>query len=252
VGWILQLAPSHRSARVDGPESVKESPTAVQTKGRVQETPLRKSPCDPVGLGVRRMLHPVPFHRSARVPEFEFPTAMQAERAVHDTPFRPPPPAVGLGVGWILHVFPFQRSARVPTWLNELSKRTPTATQSEDDVHATLFKKLPAAGELRVDWMFHAVPFQRSASVRGSPELLNDPPTAVQADGDVQDTPPKKLPCLAAGAGIGMGLHVVPFHRSAKGTEEAVLKPEPPTAMQIDREGQAMLPRLSPARRRVG
>ena len=197
---MLQLVPSHRSARVDGPESVKESPTAVQTKGRVQETPLRKSPCDPVGLGVRRMLHPVPFHRSARVPEFEFPTAMQAERAVHDTPFRPPPPAVGLGVGWILHVFPFQRSARVPTWLNELSKRTPTATQSEDDVHATLFKKLPAAEELRVDWM----------------------------------------------------LHVVPFHRSAKGTEEAVLKPEPPTARQIDREGQAMLPRLSPARRRVG
>jgi hypothetical protein len=55
----------------------------------------------------------VPFHRSAKVPEFELPTAMQAEAEVQATPDRPPPPAEGLGDGTMRHVTPFHRSAKV-------------------------------------------------------------------------------------------------------------------------------------------
>jgi hypothetical protein len=43
----------------------------------------------------------VPFHRSARVlPPAVPPTAVQAEREVHATLFRAPPPE-GLGVAWM-------------------------------------------------------------------------------------------------------------------------------------------------------
>jgi hypothetical protein len=55
VSWTLQLLPSHRSATVDGwncAEGVKTSPVAVQAEGDEQETPLKKSPCVPGGVGV--------------------------------------------------------------------------------------------------------------------------------------------------------------------------------------------------------
>jgi hypothetical protein len=55
VSWTLQLLPSHRSATVDGTncaEGVKTSPAAVQAEGDEQETPLKKSPCVPGGVGV--------------------------------------------------------------------------------------------------------------------------------------------------------------------------------------------------------
>jgi len=57
------------------------------------------------------MIHRVPFHRSAKVPEFEPPTAMQAEAELQATPNRAPPPTEGLGAAWMRHLVPFQRSA---------------------------------------------------------------------------------------------------------------------------------------------
>jgi uncharacterized Zn-binding protein involved in type VI secretion len=59
------------------------------------------------------MVHPVPFHRSARVvPEFEVPTAVQAEGAAQETALSSPPVA-GLGDGTMCHVTPSHRSANV-------------------------------------------------------------------------------------------------------------------------------------------
>jgi hypothetical protein len=55
----------------------------------------------------------VPFQCSAKVPEFEAPTAVQAEAEEQETPNKIPPPEEGLGVGWMDHRVPFQRSARV-------------------------------------------------------------------------------------------------------------------------------------------
>jgi hypothetical protein len=55
----------------------------------------------------------VPFQCSAKVPEFEAPTAVQAEAEEQETPNKIPPREEGLGVGWMDHRVPFQRSARV-------------------------------------------------------------------------------------------------------------------------------------------
>ena len=65
VGWIRQLVPFHRSARIIPPELVNVNPTAVQAAGAGQATPPRKVCTAPGGLGVGRMAHFFPFHRSA-------------------------------------------------------------------------------------------------------------------------------------------------------------------------------------------
>lgn len=84
--------------------------------------------------------------------------------------------------------------------------------QVDDDVHATLFRKLPCPPErCRVDWMCQVVPSHRSASVTG-PEL----PTAVQAEDEAQATLFRKLSCPPEGLGVDRMLHFVPFHRSTR------------------------------------
>src|SRR5215470_3747054 len=101
----------------------------------VQATPLRK-PLPWGGLGVGWMVHLVPFHRSARVPAFDVPTAVQAAADVQDTPFKKPPPCGGLGVGWTVHLVPSHRSAtarEVPAMV----VLAPTAIQADADVQAT-------------------------------------------------------------------------------------------------------------------
>jgi hypothetical protein len=52
VGWTLHALPFHRSATVNGAEGEKTSPTAVHAKGDEHETPLKKSPWVPDGVGV--------------------------------------------------------------------------------------------------------------------------------------------------------------------------------------------------------
>jgi hypothetical protein len=183
----------------------------------VQATAIRPLSCAPAGLGVRWRRHVVPFHRSATVTGPELvkfnPTAEQAEDAEHPTPFRKITCApAGFGVGWILQLVPFHRSASVPTGKPELSVRAPTAVQVNEDVQATPSSPPPSAG-LGVGWMRHLAPSHRSARV---PWL--ESPTAVHADGAVQDTPFKKLNCAPAGLGAGWIRHFLPSHRSARFT----------------------------------
>jgi hypothetical protein len=75
--------------------------------------------------------------------------------------------------------------------------------------------------------MLQLVPFHRSASV---PAL--EPPTAVQADAEVHDTPLSVAPPWD-GLGVGWMTQRVPFHRSA-----SVPAAEPPTAEHADAEVQ--------------
>jgi hypothetical protein len=68
VVWMVHLAPFHRSARARGtPAVVVLNPTAMHAEDEVQATPKRPLSAIPEGLGVGRMRHEVPFHRSARL-----------------------------------------------------------------------------------------------------------------------------------------------------------------------------------------
>jgi len=225
VGWIRQVVPFHRSARVTKvPAPLLVWPTAVHDAGDVHETP-EKPPGGRVGVG--RMRHRVPFHRSAKNPPMSLglevpPTAMQDLAEVHATPNRPLAAAPArLGVAWMAHAVPFQCSANV-TGMLRLLIELPAAMQADADVHATAFRTVnwEANGGIAgfgVAWMRHLVPSHRSARVpTGVPVLSVGAPTAVQAETDAHDTASRKLPCAPDGLGVGWMRHRVPFHRSAK------------------------------------
>jgi hypothetical protein len=145
VCWIAHWAPFHRSASVTKvPELFPYPPTALQLAADVQATPLRKLNSAPEGFGVGWMLHLVPFQCSAKVPEFEPPTAVHDDAEVHDTPLSPAPPCGGLGVAWIAQVVPFQCSAKVPEFEN------PTAVHDTAEVQATPNRAPPPAAGLGV------------------------------------------------------------------------------------------------------
>jgi hypothetical protein len=100
VGWIAQLVPFHRSARLTPvPELLISNPTVSQAEGEAQSTPNRTLACAPAGLGVGCVIHLDPVHRSARVPELDPPIDTQTEDEGQATPKRTPPPDGGLGVG---------------------------------------------------------------------------------------------------------------------------------------------------------
>jgi hypothetical protein len=108
----------------------------------------------------------------------------------------------------------------------------PTAVQAVADVHETAPKNDPGLSEVGVGWMLHVVPSHRSTIVpTGLPELSNAPPTAVQAEPEVHETPVKKPNCAPDGLGTGWMLQVVPSQRSAR-RPEAVF----PTAVQAEAE----------------
>src|SRR6266536_3416652 len=227
VGWLRHRLPSHRSAKVRGmPDLPTENPAAVQAEDDGQATAFSKANCAPAGLGVRWMRHRVPFHHSASVlPAFDLPAAVQAEGDVQDTPFRLPPPCAGLGVGWMRHRVPFHRSASVPTF------QPPTAVDADGDVHDTLFRlQAPWLG-LGVGWMRHRVPSQRSARGWNEPARVMLAPTAVHADGAVQETPDRELTAAPRGLGVGWMRHVLPFHRSARVTPTPEALTYVPTAV---------------------
>src|SRR5262249_29778471 len=102
------------------------------------------------------MLQLVPFHRSARLPALEFPTAVHADEDRHATPLRNPPPCGGLAAARVVQVVPFHCSASVP------ASEPPTAVQAEGDVHATPARKAPAG--LGAGWTRQLLPSHRSAS----------------------------------------------------------------------------------------
>jgi hypothetical protein len=129
--------------------------------------------------------HLVPFHRSARVPEFENPTLVQAEDEAQETALKVPPPAAGLGDGTMRHVTPFHRSARVLA-LGVKGLEAPTARHADGPVQATPIRAAPwAPGGFGVGWMCHTRPFHRSATVVPIPEGPKETPVVVQAEGDV-------------------------------------------------------------------
>lgn len=101
-----------------------------------QLTPFRNPNCDPDGFGVGWICHVLPFHRSARTPVCDPPTAVHREGEAHATPERPPPPC-GLAVRWMCQAWPFHRSARVPSFEN------PTATHDVGDVQVTPCREPP-------------------------------------------------------------------------------------------------------------
>src|SRR6266700_5922717 len=245
---MCQLVPSHLSASVNGAESVRCSPTAVQA-WPLHATPLKKFSA-PESFGVGWMRHAVPSHRSASVPASEPPTAVHAEDDVQDTAERPAP-AAGLGVGWMRQRVPFHRSASVPIGLPEASVRAPTAMQTEGDVHATPLRKPPGDEGAGTGWIRHFVPFHRSAKTpTGVPELLKEFPVAVQADDDVQDKPNRALPCAPGGLGVGWRRHREPSHRSASvPVKSPELSVRAPTAAQATADVQDTLARPPPARR---
>src|SRR6266536_3449809 len=245
---MRQLVPSHFSASVNGPESVRCSPTAVQAWA-LHATPLKKFSA-PESFGVGWMRHAVPSHRSASVPASEPPTAVHAEDDVQDTAERPAP-AAGLGVRWMRQRVPFHRSASVPIGLPEASVRAPTAVQTEGDVHATPLRKPPGDEGAGTGWIRHFVPFHRSAKTpTGVPELLKEFPVAVHADDDVQDKPNRALPCAPGGLGVGWRRHREPSHRSASvPVKSPELSVRAPTAAQATADVQDTLARPPPARR---
>jgi hypothetical protein len=73
---------------------------------------------------------------------------------------------------------------------------------------------------------FQELPFQRSANVSSVPELLKYSPTAVQAEVDTHDTPPKKLSRAPAGLGVACNCQELPLQRSTRVTAGLELLPE--------------------------
>jgi hypothetical protein len=213
VGTIRHVLPSQRSASVPAARPLNltnRPPTAMQADDEVQATPFRPLTFALAGFGVGWMRHVVPFHRSARVRPFAVPpTAVQAEREVHETLLSVPPP-VGLGVGWMRQLVPFHRSARVRPFAVP-----PTAVQAERDVHATLLSEPPPVG-LRVGWMRQLVPFHRSAKVAMVRDLLVVAPTAMQAEREVQATPFRPLDAAPCGLGAACVRHGGPDDRSTR------------------------------------
>lgn len=83
-------------------------------------------------------------------------------------------------------------------------------------------------------WTRHLVPFHRSARV---PLLVC--PTAVQAEGMVQDTSSRNVNAAPARRGVPWIRHLVPFHRSARLSCAPDRLTENPTAAQDDADRQA-------------
>jgi len=78
----------------------------------------------------------------------------------------------------------------------------PAAMHDDADAQLTPNRAVTAApAGLGVAWMFHRVPFHRSARVVAVGVNGLAAPTAVHADADVQDTPNRAPPL----AGLGMG-----------------------------------------------
>ncbi len=198
----------------------------MQAEADGHATVFRTTNCAPAGLGVGWMRHRVPSHRSASVlPAFDLPAAVHDEGDVQATLARTPPPCGGLGVGWIRHRVPFHRSASVPAF------EPPTAVHADGDVQDTLFRLPPPCLGLGVGWMRHRVPSHRSARGWNAPARVMLAPTAVHADGAVQETPDRELTATPRGLGVGWMRHVLPFHRSARVTPTPEALTYVPTAV---------------------
>jgi hypothetical protein len=163
---------------------------------------------------------------------------------VQETAFKNDPGLPEVGVGWMLQLVPSQRSVSVPTELPELSKAGPTAIQTEGDVQETPPKTLKGApGGVGAGVIRHAMPSHRSAT--GPLALLKRSvawPTAMQAEGDLHDTPRRLAPRVPRGLTVGWMLHCVPSHPSPRVTSAPEESDPMPTATHVDVPGQATPP----------
>ena len=88
TGWARQAAAFHRSpSGTNAPELLTYPPTASHAAA-AQETLINTANCAPVGAGTACKLHFVPFHRSAKMPASDKPTASQAAELAQETPMR--------------------------------------------------------------------------------------------------------------------------------------------------------------------
>jgi hypothetical protein len=139
------------------------------------------------------------------------PTATQAVAEVHEMPSSSLNGVAG--VDSTVHVAPFRDSASVAA--SPLMMENPTATQEVAEAQDTAFRRAAEAdGGLTGDEMDQVDPFQTSARGMLCP-LLEKDPTAVQASAAVQDTPSSELLVNPSGSGVGLTIHVLPFHTSA-------------------------------------
>src|SRR6266700_78219 len=197
--------------------------------------------------GVDWIVHPTPSHRSARryAPRLlnENPTEVQAEDDEHDTPKSVVPcPPEGLGVRRMRHLVPSQPSASVPR------SDVPVVRQAEGEVQDTPHRDAnPTPGGLGLVWRLHAAPSHRSTRVCTVPAALCVSPVAVQAEGEMQDTPLRKLCTAPAGFGVGWMVHAVPSQRSARVSTSPELSLYAPAAMQTDADGHDTAPRPPPS-----
>lgn len=126
VGWIAQMAPFQRSAKV----WLALWPTAVQDVGAVQDTPDRLAPTAVIGVVWIDQVSVVLSHRSTSGMLVPCPTAVQSVAVGHDTP-APAPEVVCSD-----QVVPFHRSASVT------EPACPTAVQAVAAVHDTPYSAL--------------------------------------------------------------------------------------------------------------
>jgi hypothetical protein len=206
---MAHFVPFHRSTRVVVPALAVpfRFPAAVHAAADVQDTAARTPPG--AGLGVGWIDQRVPSHRSASVPtgfpalSVRNPTAVHEDGEVHATAVNKlPGDPMGIGAACRCQRVPSHRSEKIPAGLPELLKMVPTAMHDDPDVQLTPNRAAAAApAGSGVAWMLHRLPFHRSASVVAPRALGWAAPTAVHADGDVQDTPIRAPPL--AGLGIG-------------------------------------------------
>src|SRR5215831_3260918 len=139
-------------------------------------------------------------------------------------------------------LLPSHRSASVPDGISRNGLAwPPTARQDDREGHETPIRLPPSAG-LGVGWMLQVWPFHRCARASEVPRVLLVFPTAMHAEGDIQDAA-FRLPAAAPGGlGVCWTRHVLPSHRSASVAGDWLLPAsglEYPTARQPVADVQA-------------
>jgi len=91
---------------------------------------------------------------------------------------------------------------------------------------------------LGVGWMRQRVPFHRSASVRCTPELTTNCPTAVHVEPEGHETPLRALAAALGGSWVDWTVHLPPLRRSASVTPSPDFVTCKPTAVHTEVVGQ--------------
>ncbi len=189
------------------------------------DTPLR-SAAEPFGLAIFTTDQLLPFQRSDS-PE---PTAVQELADRQETAL-----SEGLlprfGVFWICHLEPFHSSASgicLPPDPLPPDCVSPTARHLVGEMQETASSSLNVApAGAGVDWIFQALPVQRSASGR-VPEPEGWSPTAMHLIAFVHETPSSRLPAY----GSGTGCTIQPDEVRVSESSCLVVADRAPTAMQ--------------------